>query len=71
MFLILVCCPGVLVITILYMSQLKNHSATNHKTITYRKYNELDIHSMGINMIQKLSHITSNNNADVEKTTNS
>ena len=45
--------------------------ATNHKTITYRKYNELDIHSMGINMIQKLSHITSNNNADVEKTTNS
>ena len=45
--------------------------ATYHETITYRKYNELEIHSMGINMIQELSHITSHNNADVEKTTNS
>ena len=40
--------------------------ATNHKTITYHKYNDLDIHSMGINMIEKLSYIASNNNSDVD-----
>ena len=45
--------------------------AINHKTITHRKYNDLDIHSMGINMIEKLSYIASNNNSDVEQTTNS
>ena len=45
--------------------------ATNHKTITYRKYNDLDIQSMGINMIEKLSYIASNNNSDVEQTTSS
>ena len=44
--------------------------ATNHKTITYRRYNNLDIHFMGINM-NKPSYITSNNNRDVEQTTNS
>ena len=44
---------------------------TNHKTSTYRKYNDLDILSMEINMIDKLSYIVSNNNSDVEQTTNS
>ena len=48
-----------------------NGIGNDHKTISYRKYTDLDIHSIGVDMLHRLSCITTKNNMNIDKTTNS
>ena len=48
-----------------------NGIGNDHKTISYRKYTDLDIHSIGVDMLHRLSCITTKDNMNIDKTTNS